>query len=61
MKQFNKHVAHEIRNALLVIGANADLMKETKEYDETACTAIHIGMVRIATIINDLEGIGGEI
>ena len=61
MKQFDKDVAHEIRNALLVIGANADLMKNTKEYDDIACTAIHIGMVRIAVLINELEGIGGEL
>lgn len=61
MRQYDKHVAHEIRNALLVIGANADLMGATEEFDKEACDAIHIGMVRIAVIINELEGIGGAI
>lgn len=54
---FDKHTTHEIRNALTVIQSNNDFMEMNGVYDKTAIEAIQIGVVRIATIINDIDEI----
>ena len=56
LTKFDKQTIHDIRNALVVIQGNNDLMETDKVFDVELSEAIQIGVVRIATILNDLDG-----
>lgn len=55
LTEFDRRTIHKIRNALVVIQGNNELMGVEEEFDKTACEAIQIGVVNIATVLNELE------
>ena len=56
MKQFNKELIHDMRNALTIIIGNAHYLK-TMDFEIRSCNAILEGSNRIIKILDRVEDV----
>lgn len=61
LSQFDRQWIHKIRNALVVIQGNNELMGAEGQFDKVAYESIQIGVDNIADILKELESLRREL
>ena len=59
MKQFNKELIHDMRNALTIIIGNAQYLK-TMDFEVRSCNAILEGSNRIVKVLDQVEDVRSD-